>query len=388
MNTKFPFYREVSPELTLQRVRPFLASMGITRTADITGLDSLGIPVYTTVRPRAWMVQVSSGKGHTHSASECSSVMEAIEHFHAESPPDSLLFPASESFLSRHSSIPLVSPALLLQSQTLSPFYQPTLNSTWLQAIDLFSQQPSWLPADSVYFMNHGYIATNSNGLSSGNSMEEATLHSLYELLERDAFASLVRNKRVNFRELATRINPSSIPFEFISRALNSIQSKGCFFHILLLPSKINVFTFWVGIGQFDALPIPNSFRFGLGCHSDPSVALMRAITEAAQSRAVFIHGSREDVLSKMANAPGQKAMTPQRLHRHLSSIMPTAWEHAVGPSIGPRGSIPDELDSITLQLKMANLLPLYKVDLTLPEYSIPVVKIIAPALKFNPRIL
>ena len=67
---------------------------------------------------------------------------------------------------------------------------------------------------------------------------------------------------------------------------------------------------------------------------------------------------------------------------------MPTAWEHAVGPSIGPRGSIPDELDSITLQLKMANLLPLYKVDLTLPQYLIPVVKIIAPALKFNPRIL
>src|SRR3546814_13206270 len=58
--------------------------MGITRAADITGLDRLGIPTWCAVRPGALQTQISNGKGLTHAAAKASALMEAIEHFHAE----------------------------------------------------------------------------------------------------------------------------------------------------------------------------------------------------------------------------------------------------------------------------------------------------------------
>ena len=35
--------------------------------------------------------------------------------------------------------------------------------------------------------------------------------------------------------------------------------------------------------------------ELGSGCHPDPEVALLRALTEAAQARTTFIAGSRDD---------------------------------------------------------------------------------------------
>ena len=40
-------HRIVSPEETLESVRRYFPAMGITRVADITGLDVIGLPVVT-----------------------------------------------------------------------------------------------------------------------------------------------------------------------------------------------------------------------------------------------------------------------------------------------------------------------------------------------------
>jgi ribosomal protein S12 methylthiotransferase accessory factor YcaO len=45
-------HRLVAPEVTLERIAPHLLRFGITRCADITGLDRIGIPVYVAVRPQ------------------------------------------------------------------------------------------------------------------------------------------------------------------------------------------------------------------------------------------------------------------------------------------------------------------------------------------------
>ena len=55
--------RSVSPETTFARIQPLLDTYCITRLADITGLDSLGVPVYVAVRPRGRLLQASQGKG-------------------------------------------------------------------------------------------------------------------------------------------------------------------------------------------------------------------------------------------------------------------------------------------------------------------------------------
>src|SRR5438093_1523690 len=51
-------HRLVAPEDTLARITPHLAACGITRCADVTGLDRLGIPVYCAIRPRTRTIQV------------------------------------------------------------------------------------------------------------------------------------------------------------------------------------------------------------------------------------------------------------------------------------------------------------------------------------------
>ena len=46
-------HRTRHPEQTWSIVAPHLMSFGITRVADVTGLDTLGIPVAMAVRPAA-----------------------------------------------------------------------------------------------------------------------------------------------------------------------------------------------------------------------------------------------------------------------------------------------------------------------------------------------
>lgn len=83
--------RSCNPIDTFKRVQPFFDGMGITRIANITGLDKIGIPVAICVRPNAKHLSVSQGKGVTWEIARISAAMESIESFHAENPaPPSL----------------------------------------------------------------------------------------------------------------------------------------------------------------------------------------------------------------------------------------------------------------------------------------------------------
>src|SRR5262245_10838905 len=55
--------RCLTPEATLDRIKPHFASLGITRLGEITGLDSLGIPVALATRPNSFSLSVNLGKG-------------------------------------------------------------------------------------------------------------------------------------------------------------------------------------------------------------------------------------------------------------------------------------------------------------------------------------
>src|SRR3954452_9878955 len=60
--------RAVSPAETVARVRPHMAAMGITRLADLTGLDRIGVPVFAAIRPNARSVASRQGKSLTEEA--------------------------------------------------------------------------------------------------------------------------------------------------------------------------------------------------------------------------------------------------------------------------------------------------------------------------------
>ena len=77
-------HRVSPPGETLERIRPHFRAVGLTRLADITGLDRVGVPVVLGFRPNSPTLSNSSGKGVSVEAATVSAAMEAIELDHAE----------------------------------------------------------------------------------------------------------------------------------------------------------------------------------------------------------------------------------------------------------------------------------------------------------------
>ena len=79
-----PGWRARDCEETWQWILPAIPAVGISRVAELTWLDEVGVPVWQAVRPGARSVSVSQGKGTSDAAAKVSAVMESIELWHAE----------------------------------------------------------------------------------------------------------------------------------------------------------------------------------------------------------------------------------------------------------------------------------------------------------------
>ena len=77
-------HRLIPPSETLDRIRPLMGAMGITRVANVTSLDVIGVPIVMVVRPDSRTNCVSQGKGLDLDSAKVSGVMESVEAFHAE----------------------------------------------------------------------------------------------------------------------------------------------------------------------------------------------------------------------------------------------------------------------------------------------------------------
>src|SRR5258708_9957373 len=77
-------HRMTAPSETVAQMRKWMPFMGITRIANLTGLDRIGIPVVAVYRPNSRSISVSQGKGANLAAAQASGLMESIEAYHAE----------------------------------------------------------------------------------------------------------------------------------------------------------------------------------------------------------------------------------------------------------------------------------------------------------------
>jgi len=72
-----------------------------------------------------------------------------------------------------------------------SAFYVMRQSVAWVKGVELNSNQETWVPAIAVF---HPYVSkmdlplfrTSTNGLACGNNLEEAVLHGLCEVVERN----------------------------------------------------------------------------------------------------------------------------------------------------------------------------------------------------------
>ncbi|GIJ44235.1 hypothetical protein Val02_11210 [Virgisporangium aliadipatigenens] len=296
-------HRTRAPQETWERVLPKLPRFGITRVADVTGLDTIGIPVAMAIRPLARTLSVSQGKGQSLLLAKVSAAMESVELWHAEHVAPPIVFAqarASELDLPYRIDDLARTPGALVGDDT--PL-------DWIMGRGVLTGKPVPVPAVVVRMLgpherrwNPTGFVRNSNGLASGNSVAEAALHALYETVERDAVSSLPAG------EFGAKIETSGIDDGGSRHLLDLIRRADVELEVHHVPSRLGIPCFAARLWSADF----SVTSIGFGAHLAVDVAFSRAVTEAAQSRLTVIAGSRDDIPALYSQVrEGARALPP-----------------------------------------------------------------------------
>jgi YcaO-like protein with predicted kinase domain len=373
-------HRSRSPEETLAALTPYLPGFGITRIANVTGLDRIGVPVFMVVRPNGRGLAVSQGKGLDAASAKVSGLMESIECHHAEY---TRLPVRLESYRRLKTEGLVVDPELLPRSRTSR--YSPSLGIAWTTGLDLVSGLPIWVPFELVHAdFSHpappggGCFPASTNGLASGNRLAEAILHGLCEVVERDALA-LWEARREAGGPLR-RIDLGTARLGVCGRLIAQVERAGMSVMLWDMTSDVGVAAVRAAIFDTSADDVfnPTSAALGFGCHPTREVALIRALTEAAQSRLTAISGSRDDQTRTMYRTT-QSAAT-LALHR-LEAAEPGTEDFAAVPSHTGR-STESDLAHVLARLEAIGVSRVAMVDLSRPRLPVSVVRVIVPGLE------
>jgi YcaO-like protein with predicted kinase domain len=370
-----------SPEQTWRAIKPRLREFGITRIGEITGLDRIGLPVWIAIRPNARTLSVSQGKGLNDTAAKVSAAMEALELAHAEKPGVELRHGTASELAALGNIVDLTA----LPAARSSAFGANTVIA-WTRAVDWKTGEPIWVPFEivnadaSVHRMDGaGSFLHTTNGLASGNVAEEAILHGLCELIERDAVA--LWHYAGPTAQAASRIAPASIDFPVVADVIRRLRSAEIEPIVWDATSDIGIATIRVALYDNNSDPVTNPLPVsaGAGCHADKTIALCRALTEAAQSRLTAIAGSRDD-LGRQRYRETQSAHTLNAFraqaqgdtgHKAFSSV----------PHATP-GSVTDALNLVVARLERAGLAQVLTVNLSKSGMPVAVVRTIVPGLE------
>ncbi|MBX6323603.1 MAG: YcaO-like family protein [Rhodospirillaceae bacterium] len=371
-------HRAVTPAETLARLQPLRAAFGITRVANLTGLDRTGLPVVMVCRPNARSSAVFHGKGLDLAAAKASGLMEAIETWHAEQVELPLRL-ASLAELARGGGEACDVDGL---PRVPGSRFHPDLRLLWVEGRDLVSGAPVWLPFETVHAdatlleaPGAGCFASDTNGLASGNTLAEATSHALCEVIERDA-TSLWHAGGPAGQE-ATRLDLDTIDDADCRAALDAVRRAG-------LSVAAWDITTDVGVPAVQCLVTDPGGEIGhpghgAGCHPAREIAFLRALTEAVQVRTTYILGAREDIAHEdydpavldARNRQAQALMRPAVRPRDFRSLGRFLFE-----------DFETEVAWILDRLRAAALRQAVVVDLTRPALDVAVVRVVVPGLE------
>jgi len=354
--------------------------MGITRVANVTGLDLIGIPVAMVCRPNSRSVAVSQGKGVDYLSAQVSGLMEASELYHAETSTLPVRLCSYEELRYEHTVVDVDR----LPHLANSPFH-PNLRVLWCEGRDLFTDQRVFVPYEMVhtnytmpFIDQYRCFPATSNGLASGNCTIEAISHGLCEVVERDATTLWMLRGEKKFE--TNRLDLETVDDSICEQLFAKIRHAGISIAVWDITSD-------VGIAAFACFLIPPEdgdmwqcpIGEGYGCHPDRQIALIRALTEAAQARLTVIAGSRDDFWRDAYKEwlDTDKART---IRQDLDGMRPTR-NFADVPNFDGE-TFEDDVASELQSLSKAGVSQAVIVDLTKPSFGLPVVRVIVPGLE------
>ncbi|MBE6485410.1 MAG: YcaO-related McrA-glycine thioamidation protein [Methanosphaera stadtmanae] len=363
-------HRTISPEETLEKISKITRDIGLTRTSNITHLDRIKIPVYTSVRPLAeeGAVSVYAGKGPTELHAKVSSIMEAIERYSAEMQEN------DKTIVKRFDEKNCINPKDLILPK--NSFNDEEIE--WSEGYSVISGKKIYIPSNAIFHpynnkkVKHIFLS-NTNGLASGNTLEEAIFHGMMEVVERDSWSLFEA-----FKDNKQEINCNNSTNGYIQSLLDKFSEANVSIKLIDLTSDNNIPT--IGAVSEDlSLKDPALLTLGIGTHLNPEIAAIRSITEVAQSRATQIHGTREDTTrANLLRETGYERM--KRLNKHwfrdsediidLNDMMDYSQD-----------TFKDNIEKTMEMLEVSGVKDAYYVDLT-RDINIPVVRAIIPSME------
>lgn len=370
-------HRLCEPALTIERVRPWMAQFGITRVANLTGLDRLGLPVVMVCRPNSRSSAVFHGKGLDLVAARASGLMEAIETWHGEHVQLPLRL-GSHDEMASEAAIADVERLAMLPGRS----FCRDVPLLWVEARDLMSGRDLLVPYEVVHVDGSQRCAAearcfsvSTNGLAAGNHVLEATSHALCELIERDA-TSLWHQRPLAQRQ-ATRIDVSSIEEADCAALLRQYAAAGFEVGVFDLTSDIGVAVI-LAVALDDSGEIAHP-GIGVGCHPTRAIALLRALSEAAQVRMTYIAGSREDIVHD-----DYSPAVLVRRQRAARELLDPGSPGRAFEGVGERrfASFEAEVGWLLERLLSVGVEQALTVNLSRPQFGIPVVRALLPGLE------
>lgn len=380
--------RTVRPSVTIKRARRVMEAVGVTKVAEVTDLDRVGIPNFMTVRPHdaAQGISYYSGKGTTRADAHAGALMEAIERHAGESYTGTIV---PSSYYNLRGDYPCVDP-LEIQAPLIAG-YSEDLLLEWVPGFDLLNRQRVLVPLNCVVapyrpIAGEQLFFTSTNGLASGNTRLEAVCHALCEVVERDAMAvalarSAVRpvvqsilaemgfSGQVEADSGAPDLAQKGLPRK-AAALVRKLQQAGLAIRLRNLTSGTGIPTISCTIVDPQAPPTALNAHSGCGTHPDARIALTRALTEAAQTRVTFIQGGREDLADM---APNRGASSAAELPAADGTIAFEEIDSREHPTIN------EDVEFMLERLCRSGFGQVIVVDLTKAGIDIPVVRVVVP---------
>lgn len=379
-------WREKSLHSTLRRIKKISHQIGITRVTDVTRLDKIGLPVFCSIRPGATKgsLCVNAGKGLLSLEAEVGAYMEAFEYAMAE-------------FNSTRFSIDISTPRRITNQKTFKSNFLdlcPVWNSRILPDApievvtfkDINSSNLVQLPAELAFSpiistRGQQLFGCSTNGLSSGNTMREAIIHGVFEVIERDIQAFNF------FQENSYLVTNDSLP-ENLKLLVKNIESAGFKFFLRYTENLFGLPYFQAFIDENKFVPI--AISHGTGVHMSSSIAAVRAITEAAQSRLSYIHGGRDDLIDRynyfVKQNPKVERESIERLRLSIAQKKRIIKFEEI-PTLKYE-DINEVLEFIKRKLHSCGFSQILTFELSPPRLDLKAVKVVIPRMEsFNPKL-
>ena len=280
----------------LARLNALAPACGVTRLAEITRLDAIGLPVWQTIRPAGCALSVHQGKGATDEAAKIGALCEALESHCAETV-------ASDGACARFDDLPPDARAPCFSDYARDREAPPPDGPIdWCLAEDVLDGGTFHLPHDlvSLDFTRRAepWVERSSTGLGAGPDIARSRRTALCELIERDAVGEWERSGLLD--RLAREIDADGIALDWFRHWRARLRANGLTLRLFAPEAVIGlpVFLCWIeGEERFG----PRYRRYmGSSADGNPEEALFKALAEAIQSRLTFIAAVRDDMLPSL----------------------------------------------------------------------------------------